>query len=99
MDITIDQMQADDWDAVRRIYLDGLATGNASFETEPRAWKCGTRSTTSTAGSWPARAGASWHGRRSRRSPRPCYAGVAEVSLYVSDDCRGRGVGTKLLKP
>ena len=27
----------------------------------------------------------------------PCYAGVAEVSLYVADDCRGRGVGNKLL--
>ena len=31
-------------------------------------------------------------------SPRACYAGVAEVSLYVTDDCRGRGVGKKLME-
>jgi phosphinothricin acetyltransferase len=31
-------------------------------------------------------------------STRACYAGVAEVSVYVSNDCRGRGVGKKLLE-
>ena len=31
-------------------------------------------------------------------SPRACYAGVAEMSVYVSDDCRGHGVGNKLLE-
>ena len=30
-------------------------------------------------------------------SPRECYAGVAEVSAYVSEDARGQGVGAELL--
>ena len=34
MDITIETMQANDWERVREIYLEGLATGQASFETE-----------------------------------------------------------------
>lgn len=99
MDIIIDQMRADDWDAVRRIYQDGLATGNASFETEAPSWEV-----------WNAKHHA--HSRLVARaaarvvawaalapvSPRACYAGVAEVSLYVSDDCRGHGVGKKLLE-
>ena len=31
-------MEAADWPAVRAIYLDGIATGNATFETEPPPW-------------------------------------------------------------
>ena len=31
-------------------------------------------------------------------SPRPVYAGVAEVSLYVAASARGRGVGKALLR-
>jgi L-amino acid N-acyltransferase YncA len=30
-------------------------------------------------------------------SPRPAYAGVAEVSVYVAEDARGRGIGRTLL--
>ena len=30
-------------------------------------------------------------------SPRACYAGVAEVSVYVGAEARGRGVGASLL--
>ena len=39
MEIAIDTLKPDDWAAVRRIYLDGLATGNASFETESPLWE------------------------------------------------------------
>ena len=97
--VTIDDMRADDWDAVRRIYLEGLATGNASFETEAPDWPA-----------WDEK-----HHRHSRLvarqegrvvawaalapvSHRRCYAGVAEVSLYVTADCRGRCVGKRLLQ-
>ena len=31
-------------------------------------------------------------------SSRPCYAGVAEDSVYVAADTRGRGIGTSLLR-
>jgi phosphinothricin acetyltransferase len=99
MDFTIDEMRMSDWDAVRRIYLDGLATGNASFETDAPSWEI-----------WNAKHHA--HSRLVAReggrvvawaalapvSTRACYAGVAEVSVYVANDCRGRGVGKKLLE-
>ncbi len=38
MDIIIDLMQDSDWERVREIYLEGLATGQASFETEAPSW-------------------------------------------------------------
>ena len=34
----------------------------------------------------------------SRVSTRPCYAGVAEVSVYVAPDATGRGIGRALLE-
>jgi phosphinothricin acetyltransferase len=98
MEITIEPMRAEDWDAVRGIYQEGLDTGNASFETVAPDWAA-----------WNAK----YHGhsrlvaRASGRvvgwaalasvSPRACYAGVSEVSVYVKDDARGQGVGNKLL--
>jgi phosphinothricin acetyltransferase len=95
---TIDEMRPDDWGAMRRIYLEGLATGNASFETEAPAWP-----------DWDAAHHA--HSRLVARydgqvvawaalapvSRRSCYAGVAEVSLYVAGAWRSRGVGRALL--
>lgn len=98
MDISIEAMLAGAWDAVQRVYLEGLATGNASFETQAPEWAA-----------WDAKYHA--HSRLVARaggrvvgwaalapvSPRACYAGVAEVSVHVTDDWRGRGVGNKLL--
>ncbi|MEJ7618584.1 MAG: hypothetical protein WKF30_16825 [Pyrinomonadaceae bacterium] len=34
MDYTIEQIKEEDWEAVRAIYAEGIATGNATFETE-----------------------------------------------------------------
>jgi phosphinothricin acetyltransferase len=31
-------------------------------------------------------------------SPRPCYSGIGEVSIYVRSDFRGRGIGKALLQ-
>jgi phosphinothricin acetyltransferase len=98
MDTIIDEMRDGDWELVRRIYLEGLATGQASFETAAPSWE-----------SWD-----SAHFKHSRliarendkviawaalapTSRRSCYAGVAEVSLYVSTDYHGRGIGKLLL--
>jgi phosphinothricin acetyltransferase len=99
MELAIDEMRPADWEQVRRIYLDGLATGQASFEVDAPDWE-----------RWDET-----HHRHSRLvarlegrvvawaalapvSHRRCYAGVAEVSLYVAADCRGRGVGKRLLQ-
>lgn len=99
MDIAIDTLKPDDWSAVRRIYLDGLATGNASFETAAPSWETWDAKH-HTHSRLVARAGERIVGWAALApvSSRACYAGVAEVSLYVSDDSRGRGVGKKLLE-
>lgn len=94
----IDPLQPADWDEVRRIYLEGLATGNASFETEAPTWEQWDQ------GHLPHTRLAARDDRRlvawaalAPVSRRRCYAGVAEVSLYVAADQRGRGIGKALL--
>jgi phosphinothricin acetyltransferase len=92
-------MRPDDWPAVRAIYLEGIATGNATFEqTAPdwEKWDAGhlpaarivARSDDGTVLAWAALSGV---------SSRCVYAGVAEVSIYVSKHARGRGVGRQLM--
>ena len=99
MDLIIDELRPDDWDQVRQIYSDGLATGQASFEVEAPSWEIWNKSHHSHSRlvarrddrvvAWAALAPV---------SARQCYAGVAEVSLYVAADQRGRGVGQRLLQ-
>jgi phosphinothricin acetyltransferase len=92
-------MTAQDWESVRRIYLEGLATDQASFETEAPAWEQWDRShlegcrLVACSGdrvlAWAA---------LSPVSQRTCYAGVAEFSLYVGESSRGMGIGKSLLE-
>jgi L-amino acid N-acyltransferase YncA len=91
-------MTADDWAAVRAIYEEGMATGNATLETAVPSWQ-----------SWDAahlpscrlvaEAGGETIGwaALTKVSGRCVYAGVAEVSVYVAASARGRGVGRQLL--
>ena len=88
-----------DWADVRRIYLEGIATGQATFETEAPAWE-----------RWDAghrrdcRLAAVEEGRLvgwaalSPVSARRAYEGVGEVSVYVAAEARGRGLGETLLR-
>src|SRR5512140_2616638 len=92
-------LQPSDWPAVRAIYAEGIATRQATFETEPPSWE------TWDAGHHPfARIVAEDGGRvvgwaaLSPVSRRACYAGVAEVSAYVAAAARGRGLGRALLE-
>ncbi|HEY7545745.1 MAG TPA: N-acetyltransferase, partial [Blastocatellia bacterium] len=39
MDFSIDSLTASDWPAVRAIYLEGIATGQATFETDAPSWE------------------------------------------------------------
>jgi L-amino acid N-acyltransferase YncA len=91
-------MQATDWQQVRAIYLEGIATGHATFETTAPDWQDWDRSHRRFA-RLVARRGEILLGwaALSPVSGRPVYAGVAEVSVYVSQSARGQGVGYALL--
>jgi L-amino acid N-acyltransferase YncA len=88
-----------DWSAVRAIYLEGIATGNATFESSAPDWPTWDSShlascrlvaqCTGEIAGWAALGAV---------SGRCVYAGVAEVSVYVAQRARGKGVGTALLE-
>lgn len=94
----IKQLRREHWQSVRRIYADGLATGDASFEGRPPTWQEFQDShlkghmlvaiDDSKVIGWAA---------LSPASERCAYAGVAESSVYVAFRSRGRGVGHQLL--
>jgi len=95
----IASMTEQDWPAVREIYVQGIATGNATFEQSAPGWKKWDQGHLPTCRlvarlddrivGWTA---------LSPVSSRCVYSGVREVSIYVADDARGRGVGRRLLR-
>lgn len=96
--VSVSAMRAADWERVRAIYLEGIATGNATFEETAPEWdawdskhlkscRLVARVREDIAG-WAA---------LSPYSGRCVYAGVAEVSIYVAAAARGMGVGRALL--
>ena len=99
MAITIDEMTFNDWPAVRQIFAEGIATGDATFETEIPEWEQWDASHLPTC-RLVAREGEQVWGwaALSPVSPRKVYAGVAEVSIYVAAPARGRGLGRLLLQ-
>ncbi|HYN85282.1 MAG TPA: GNAT family N-acetyltransferase [Pyrinomonadaceae bacterium] len=102
-EFVIEEMRESDWEAVRAVYAEGLATGDATFETEPPAWERWdashlrfARLVARTREGGGAGHVAGW-AALSPVSSRCVYAGVAEVSVYVAAAWRGRGVGRALL--
>jgi len=88
-----------DWLAVQAIYLEGIATGHATFETEAPPWE------TWDATHFPAPRLVAVADEKvigwaalGRISTRAVYAGEAEVSIYVANGARGLGVGRALLQ-
>ncbi|MDQ3767454.1 MAG: N-acetyltransferase family protein [Actinomycetota bacterium] len=91
-------MQPGDWDRVRAIYEQGIAAGDATFETEapdqtgwdrshlgrPRLVAC----VDAEVEGWAA---------LSPVSTRCVYGGVGELSIYVAAEVRGAGVGRALM--
>lgn len=98
MDITIRPISTKDCGSIISIYLEGIATGNATFQTTAPSWEdwnqghleeC--RYVAEIEGNvvgWAA---------LSPVSSRCVYHGVAEVSVYVSDKVRSKGVGKALM--
>jgi L-amino acid N-acyltransferase YncA len=89
-----------DWPAVAAIYAQGIATGNATFETDVPRWERWDQShlRDHRLVARDARHGevVAW-GVLAPVSDRCVYAGVAENSIYVAESARGRGVGRQLL--
>jgi phosphinothricin acetyltransferase len=98
-EVVIEPMRPDDWPAVREIYAEGIATGDATFETVVPDWQA-----------WDAA-----HRRDARLvaradgevvafvalapySSRAAYAGVAWESVYVTTARQGQGIGRALLE-
>jgi phosphinothricin acetyltransferase len=99
LEYTLQEMMDDDWEQVRSIYLEGLREGNSTFETEAPSWEAWNeahlasprlvmRAADQVLG-WAA---------LSPVSKRRVYSGVAEVTIYVTQLARGKGIGRKLLE-
>jgi L-amino acid N-acyltransferase YncA len=95
----LNKMQREDWEQVRNIYLEGIATGNATFQKEAPTWEEWDKGHTTRCRLVARTEGAvvGW-AALSHISSRSVYAGVAEVSIYVSQKVKGMGIGSKLLK-
>ena len=99
--LRIEAMTTDDWPDVRRIYAEGIATGDATLEREAPDWAhfdhshrhdCRLVARDRAGGpilGWIA---------LTAYSARKVYAGVAWESVYVGASARGRGVGRALLE-
>ena len=98
MDIHIDTMQDFDWEQIREIYREGLNSGQASFETEAPTWEQwdGAHHRHSRLVAREGNRVVGW-GALAPVSKRKCYAGVAEVSIYLSTSRQGMGLGRRLL--
>jgi len=91
-------LEANDWPSVKEIYEQGIATGNATFQTEAPSWEDWNKShlkdcrfvfeSNKQIVGWAA---------LSPVSSRCVYAGVAEVSVYVNPSLSGKGYGSILL--
>ncbi|HWH72488.1 MAG TPA: GNAT family N-acetyltransferase [Candidatus Sulfotelmatobacter sp.] len=94
----LEALRKEHWPRVQAIYLEGIATGQATFRTDAPEWE-----------EWDG--GHLAHSRivalldgevvgwaaLSPVSSRPHYRGVAEVSVYVGEGARGKGIGSALL--
>ena len=99
MQFHIDALTPADWEQVREIYLQGIATGLATFETEAPPWqrwdaghhpfaRLAARGEQGQLLGWTA---------LSPVSARAAYRGVAEHSIYIHQAARGQGIGRALL--
>jgi L-amino acid N-acyltransferase YncA len=97
-DVLVEPMQPGDWDRVRRIYEEGIDTGDATFEEEAPDWPTWNRTHLAEARLVARLDGkVVGFGALSAASDRRVYRGVAWEQVYVAASARGRGVGSALL--
>ena len=94
----IRKLESADWDAVGHIYEEGIATRNATFETDVPTWESWDDEHISEC-RFVAEVDGEVRGWAALTpvSDRCVYGGVAEVSVYVAASGRGRGLGSALL--
>lgn len=92
-------MLATDWPEVARIYREGIATGFATFETEAPQYETWNRAHLPECRLVAEQKGSvlGW-AALSAVSGRCVYGGVAEVSIYIGDGNRGKGIGMRLME-
>lgn len=91
-------MTREDWDDVADIYKQGLSTGNATFQTAVPSyaeWDINHLACCRLVAECDGKI-AGW-AALSPVSKRAVYAGVQELSVYIAQDCRGKGVGKLLM--
>ncbi|WP_420418726.1 isochorismatase family protein [Pacificispira sp.] len=98
-DCTIRAMEARDAESVMAIYAEGIETGHATFQTDPGDWESFSAGKLTA----PRLVAQGSDGTvlgfavLSQVSARPVYRGICEVSVYVADRAKGRGVGHALM--
>ncbi len=97
--VAIHSLVPSDWEAVLKIYAEGIDTKLATFETEILSWELWDKKYINS-----CRLVAEIDDQvvgfavLSKVSQREVYKGVAEVSVYVAEDSRGKGIGEAILK-
>ncbi|MFX1254409.1 MAG: GNAT family N-acetyltransferase [Promethearchaeota archaeon] len=99
MRFVVEQLKKEHWKTIRSIYQEGIATGNATFETEVPEWKEWDKNHLKICRlvakkedqviGWAA---------ISPVSDRLVYSGVGEVSIYITATAQGQGLGHILLR-
>jgi len=94
----IRKFTAEDYQQIAAIYLEGIATGNATFQTDAPDWDAWDKSHLPDCriAAFDRNIVAGW-AALTPVSSRCVYAGVAEVSVYVAEAFRGKGLGKLLL--
>jgi len=97
--MAIQTMLPEHWPEVKQIYLEGIATGQATFQTDAPSWNEWDQAHLAEL-RYLAMIGneiAGWVAL-SPVSSRCVYAGVAEISIYIADRFRAQKIGQQLLQ-
>jgi len=96
--MTIRAFKTEDWEAVARIYAEGVATGTATFSDALPTWEEWDVSHLKICRLVAEQNGAVFGWTAIAKVSNRCMdTGVAEASAYVAADFRGKGVGKALL--
>jgi L-amino acid N-acyltransferase YncA len=97
--VELRELTREDWPVVKAIYEQGIAGGQATFETEAPAWEDWDRTHLEGHRLVALQDGevVGW-ATLSPVSERCVYEGVVESSVYVADSAQGRGVGRALME-